>query len=375
MSVSQLPSGRWRAQTYDPATKGYVSSAKVLGLEVATFATESQAKRADAKAAEALAARRPKALTLAAWAERWTSDPLFKRPKESTAIHNRERIKAFVKMHGSLPLDAIDDAIVAAWIAGGKNYSSVPALRAMFGDATKAKAGRILASNPFSGLDLPKSKGRADEDPPSEEQVTEMCGHAHRLTAPGFAAWLEVAAWSGMRPGELDAMRWDWVDFGANRIWVREQWNVKERRFGLPKNGKTRLILLTPQARAALLRAPKESAFCFTNLRGNHWTTSSRSHHWDRVRTVMGWLEEESRKALYLATRHYCGWYLYNVLELPAEDVAIQLGHEDGGELVRRLYGHRDKARTLARIERAFAVKRAEGESSLGLRMIKGEGA
>jgi hypothetical protein len=35
--------------------------------------------------------------------------------------------------------------------------------------------------------------------------------------------------------------------------------------------------------------------------------------------------------------------------------VAIQLGHEDGGLLVRQLYGHRDRARTLARIERAFA--------------------
>jgi hypothetical protein len=40
----------------------------------------------------------------------------------------------------------------------------------------------------------------------------------------------------------------------------------------------------------------------------------------------MGWLEKDSRVALYLATRHFAGWFLYNVLELPAEDVAIQLG-------------------------------------------------
>jgi integrase len=374
MSTSKLPSGRFRSQTYDPSTKRYVSSAKVLGLEVSTFATESQAKRADAKAAEVLAARKPKALTLSAWAERWTTDPLFQRPKESTNIHNRERIKKFVEMHGSLPLDAIGDEIVSAWIAGGKNYSTVPALRAMFGDATKAKAGRVLSMNPFAGLQLPKSKGRADEDPPSEEQVVEMVQHAHRLTAPGFAAWLEVAAWTGMRPGELDAMRWDWVDFTTNRIYVQEQWNVKERRFTLPKNGLKRLILLTPQARVALLQAPKDGSFCFTNLRGNHWTTSSRSHHWDRVRTVMDWLDEDSRVCAYMATRHFCGWYLYNILELPAEDVAIQLGHEDGGELVRRLYGHRDRARTLARIEGAFASK-VERESGLGLRIVKGDSA
>jgi hypothetical protein len=38
----------------------------------------------------------------------------------------------------------------------------------------------------------------------------------------------------------------------------------------------------------------------------------------------------------------FAGWYMVNVLDLPSEDVAIALGHTDGGELVRRLYGHRD---------------------------------
>jgi integrase len=168
-------------------------------------------------------------------------------------------------------------------------------------------------------------------------------------------------------------MRWDWVDFTTNRIYVQEQWNVKERRFTLPKNGLKRLILLTPQARVALLQAPKDGAFCFTNLRGNHWTTSSRSHHWDRVRTVMDWLDEDSRKALYLCTRHFCGWYMVNILEMDSEEVAIQLGHEDGGEQVRRTYGHRERGRTLVRIEKAFAA-RVQGED-LGLRIVKGDTA
>jgi integrase len=380
MSVSQLPSGRWRAQTYDPATKRYVSSAKVLGMLETTFSTAAQARRADAKASEALADRRPKALTLAAWADIWTTDPLYERNKASTNIHNHERIRRFVEKYGSVPLAAFEgergDQIVGEWIAGGKNLSTVPVLKAMFNDAASAKAGRRIRSNPFVGVATNRGKGRAGEDPPSEEQVAGMIGHAHQITAPGFAAWLEVAAWSGMRPGELDAMRWDWVDFTAGRIDVKEQWNFKARDFTLPKNDKTRVILLTPQARAALLRAPKESSFCFTNLQGNHWRTSSRTSHWDRVRTMMGWLEKDSRKALYLCTRHFAGWYLYNVLELPAEDVAIQLGHEDGGELVRVLYGHRDRKRTLARIESAFAAQIAKDrQDGRTLRIVEGNGA
>jgi hypothetical protein len=46
---------------------------------------------------------------------------------------------------------------------------------------------------------------------------------------------------------------------------------------------------------------------------------------------------------------------MVNELEMPSEDVAIALGHQDGGNLVRRLYGHRDKARALDRIVHAYA--------------------
>jgi hypothetical protein len=39
--------------------------------------------------------------------------------------------------------------------------------------------------------------------------------------------------------------------------------------------------------------------------------------------------------------RHFCGSYLFNNLELPAEAVAQQLGHTDGGALVRKRSGTR----------------------------------
>ena len=45
---------------------------------------------------------------------------------------------------------------------------------------------------------------------------------------------------------------------------------------------------------------------------------------------------------LYTATRHYFGWYAWNVLELDARDIALHFGHQDGGELVRKKYGHPD---------------------------------
>jgi hypothetical protein len=61
----------------------------------------------------------------------------------------------------------------------------------------------------------------------------------------------------------------------------------------------------------------------------------------------------------YLATRHYFCWYACNVLRLTPEDAAHQLGHRDGGKLVRTLYGHFGGAlareRILEALERAPA--------------------
>ena len=55
--------------------------------------------------------------------------------------------------------------------------------------------------------------------------------------------------------------------------------------------------------------------------------------------------------SLYLATRHFYGWYALNVLGFPPHVIALHLGHDDGGELVRNLDGHPDAAiaRTMTR--------------------------
>jgi len=57
---------------------------------------------------------------------------------------------------------------------------------------------------------------------------------------------------------------------------------------------------------------------------------------------------------------------MVNVLEMPSEDVAIALGHQDGGNLVRRLYGHRDNNRALDRIVGAYDAHSATGRDSSG---------
>src|SRR4051812_8245219 len=127
MSVMKLPSGRWRGPGYDPARNRNLSGSALFGGE-GTFATRSEAQRARERARERLGDVRARDLTLYGFWERWTTDPLFARPKESTNIHNRERTRAFVEHYGTRPMDAIDDAVVANWLAGGKRIGTIPAL-------------------------------------------------------------------------------------------------------------------------------------------------------------------------------------------------------------------------------------------------------
>ena len=172
-----------------------------------TFATKAEAKRARERARERLREPHSKGITLAVFWERWTTDPLFARPKDSTNIHNRERTRLFVERYGSRRIDLVDDEIMGEWLAGGGRYGTVPALRAMFNDAASAKAGRLVRQNPFAQLGISRGPGRRHQQPPSEEQVWKLIRCARELACPSFAAWLQVAAFTGLRPGELDALR------------------------------------------------------------------------------------------------------------------------------------------------------------------------
>lgn len=274
MSVTRLPSGRWRVQVWHPERGGKVSAGSVLGGP-ASYASKREGKAAEAEANRMLGQQQAAPVTVAEFRERWLTDAIFKRAKRSTMIHNAERTKAFAERYGSLPLRAVDDEVIAAWLAGGARNGTVPALRAMFNDAASAKAGRLVSANPFARLGISRGPGRADKQPPTEAQVWELIHHARRLSGPHFAAWLQVAAFVGMRPGELDALRWEHVDFERGRIRVAEQFSAATRTFTPPKTGVARWAPLTSPAREALLGIDRDGEFCFRSLRGDHWTPSS----------------------------------------------------------------------------------------------------
>ena len=165
-------------------------------------------------------------------------------------------------------MDAIDDTVVAEWLAGGKRNGTDPGAP---GDVQRRRLGkgrRLVRQNPFARLGISRGPGRRHEQPPSEEEVWKLIRCAREFASPSFAAWLQVAAFTGLRPGELDALRRVNVDLARARIRVVEQFSAMARTFTSPKNGQTRDAPLTEPAREAILSLPVEGEFCFAPIRG-----------------------------------------------------------------------------------------------------------
>lgn len=349
--ATQLPSGRWRGRVRHPRTGRQVAPHTVIGGS-ATYPTERMAERAEDQARDALLDLAERGVTVGEWWDDWTTSALWARPAESTNIYNRDRTKKFVETYRDRPIRAIDHLVVAEWLKGGTNRPSVDALRVMFNDARRPQAGMLVDRNPFAGLGLKRSKGRKEVQPPSQGEVVRLVATADELTPPSFAAYLLTACWSAARPGELDTLRWEDLDFtpGAETIRIERQWNAHTHTVTPPKHESRREIAMTEPVRERLAELPRESEWVFTTIRGNHYVPSTRNHHWNRVRCGVGL----GRTPFYLATRHWYGWYALNVLELPPHVIALQLGHQDGGRLVRELYGHPDAALARQRTREAF---------------------
>jgi integrase len=242
--------------------------------------------------------------------------------------------------------------VVADWLKGGRNRGTVDALRAMFNDARRPHAGMLIDANPFAKSRAQAVEGAQARAASEPGEVARLIATADDLTPPSFAAYLLTAVYSAARPGELDALRGADLDFtpGAETVRIERQWSPKVRKFTIPKHDSRRTIAMTEPVRDRLLALPRESEHVFTTLRGTHYTPSSRVHHWNRVRCGIG-LPHTSR---YEATRRYFAWYALNVLDLPPHVIALQLGHDDGGTLVRSLYGHPDAAIARKRTRDAF---------------------
>jgi integrase len=338
---------RWAVEVYDST----VASRKRY---VGTFDRQAEAREAGRRAEQDVTRRRGKRgdETVAGWAERWLE--LRPRQKESTNIAYREQVALFERAHGAMPLRDVSVELALEWM--GEHRWTLGGIRAMFSDARRVG---LVDTNPFAGLRLRGSRGRKDIDVLTRDEVDQLAAYAVEVWSGEVAltirALILMAGFVGMRPAELYGLRWSDIDIRADEIHVERQYSASTRSFELPKNGKKRMIVLTAPAKAGLLAMPRPvdgDAMVFRGKKGGVLTGRTQHYYWHPVRCRFG------RPSMdFYELRHFCGSWLFNDLELPAQDVAHQLGHTDGGALVQRLYGHPSERLARERIKRAAGGK------------------
>jgi len=235
MSV-RVKRGRWIIEIYDVAlaTKRHVTQEEMRALGFSPPSSQRPARKIER---EVLRERDRRVLfgreeTIGTFATRWPDD--YRRGKggrprsESTAEHNRERVRRFGQEHAARTLRSITRTDARTW--ANKHPSTVPALRAMFSDAVEDK---LADENPFARLGLAAGHGRGDiivlrarrctTWPRSRAGTTasgsarrskrSSCGGLTRVCGPGRASllvtacWLEMSTTSGGSSIRLSAVR------------------------------------------------------------------------------------------------------------------------------------------------------------------------
>ncbi len=258
-SIDSLPSGSFRVRvTVDGkrVTEIFPTKGEAEGFRRA-IALERMKDVREAAAPAPL----PVVETLAAWGETW----MKRRASQGTVRWTKDERRRWTKhVQGSplatMPLVDVRPRDVRAWLDGmmekrgpnGKLLSRQTILHA-FNLVRKALADAAdderVASNPAADVDVPKRAEKRGDDPwthltAEEVRAVERCEAIPERERLLFV----VAIYTGLRAGELWALRWaDVATEGAAAVTVRASHK------NVPKNGLVQRVPLLPAARDAFV--------------------------------------------------------------------------------------------------------------------------
>lgn len=259
-SVRRLPSGRWQARVYlaDGRRKSLGSYARKADAQAAAIAGAARA----ALGTEDDDQDEPQ--TVGEWAERWLDDG-GRRWQPTTLRDYRSLVDCRVLPRwGQLPASSVTRAAVVAW-AGELRDTGLSVARVRHAVGTLARILRHavelggLDASPAERLRLPSPRP-ASVRPLSVEEVERLAdaiahpvypaaGHGagpppRRLHRPDLALWVRLAAYCGLRAGEVLALRRRSVDLERCVVVVdRSVVSVSGRLvLGPTKTGRTRAV-------------------------------------------------------------------------------------------------------------------------------------
>ncbi len=172
--------------------------------------------------------------------------------KPSTVTGYRAILRAqLLPAFGDMAIESITTSMIEAWIAGVHLAPSTrtKALVLMHGIFKRARRVYGLPVNPVTDVEKPPMRRSGDIEVFSPEEVMALVRAA---ASEQDAAIYLTAAFTGLRRGELIALRWRDVDFTGSVIRVRASY--ADGHLTTPKSGKVRSVPMAPDVATALAK-------------------------------------------------------------------------------------------------------------------------
>ena len=209
-----------------------------------------------------------------------------------------------------------------------------------------------LLRNPASAelVDRPSVRYSGEFDTFDSDELAAL----HRAAADEQDAALYLtAAYTGLRLGELSALRWRDVDFAGQRVHVRRSWSHVAGAEKAPKSGKVRSVPLVPELVGPLDGLTRREHFTsgddlvFVSEVGDHLHQATLRRRYYAALQRAG-----LRRVRFHDLRHCFGSVA--VRAFPLSDVQAMLGHAHVTTTMRYVH-HRPGADDAAKLSAAFA--------------------
>jgi integrase len=180
-----------------------------------------------------------------------------------------------------------------------------------------------LSANAAAGVERQPARRSGDFDVLSASEIEALVRAAG---SPQDAALFATAAYTGLRLGELRALRWGDVDFGKRLVHVRRSY--VERSEGVPKSGRVRSVPMIDQVAVVLDGLSRREHFTgeddlvFGNELGEHFDDSALRRRFYAARMRAG-----LKRFRFHDLRHTFGTLAVQVF--PLSDVKAYMGHAD----------------------------------------------
>jgi integrase len=214
--------------------------------------------------------------------------------KPSTLRDYRSTISAhLLPAFGSMPVEAIDTAAIERWRAGLPSKLSARTknklLIQLHGIFRRAQKVYGLARNPMVDVDRHRQRSNGDIQVFSVEEVLAL---VRATESEQDGAIFLTAAFTGLRRGELLALRWRDVDFEGAAIRVRASYSGGA--LTMPKSGRVRSVPMAPDVAHALAQLGQRARFTsdddlvFAGELGGHLDGSALRRRYDRALQCAG---------------------------------------------------------------------------------------